>query len=79
MLVATGFMRPSGPKDRSHAFGLCWDFGRMSVLMYALSGETSKEVVDERREVHCFNASLSEQDFERVGGASARAYTFHIN
>ena len=44
------------------------------MLIYALSGETSKEVVDERRDVHCFNASLSEQDFERVGEASARAY-----
>ena len=47
----------------------------MSVLRYALSGETSKAVADERRDVHCFNASLSEQDFERVAGASARAYT----
>ena len=30
----------------------------------------------ERREVHCFKASLSEQDFERVGVASGRAYVF---
>jgi hypothetical protein len=30
----------------------------------------SNEVVEERREVHCLSASLSEQDFERVGGAS---------
>ena len=41
--------------------------------MYAFSGETRREVADERRDVHCFNASLSEQDLERVGGASARA------
>ena len=34
--------------------------------------------MDERRDVHCFNASLSEQDFERVGGASARAYILLI-
>ena len=68
-------MRPSGPKDRLQAFGLCCDAGSMSVLMYALWGEIRREVVDERRDVHCFNASLSEQDFERVGGASGRAYT----
>ena len=32
-----------------------------------------REVLDERREMHCFKASLSEQDFERVGVASGRA------
>lgn len=32
----------------------------------------SKEVMDESRDVHCFKPSLSEQDFERVGGASGR-------
>jgi hypothetical protein len=31
-----------------------------------------RDVIDERREVHCFRAILSEQDFERVGGASGR-------
>ena len=67
-------MRPSGPKDREQAFGRCWDVGRIRVWRYALDGEIRREVVDVRREVHCFNASLSEQDFERVGGASGRAY-----
>jgi len=28
--------------------------------------------MEERREVHCLSASLSEQDFESVGGASGR-------
>jgi hypothetical protein len=28
--------------------------------------------MEERREVHCLRAILSEQDFERVGGASGR-------
>ena len=32
----------------------------------------SREVMEERREVDCLSASLSEQDFERVGGASGR-------
>lgn len=31
-----------------------------------------REVREERREVHCFRASLSEQDFESVLGASGR-------
>ena len=30
------------------------------------------EAGDERRDVHCFSASLSEHDLERVGGASPR-------
>ena len=30
------------------------------------------EVIDERREVHCLSASLSEQDFESDCGASER-------
>ena len=72
-------MRPSGPKDREQAFGLCSDAGKMSVWIYALDGETRREVVEERRDVHCFNASLSEQDFERVGGASGRAYGLFVN
>lgn len=32
----------------------------------------SIEVIEERREVHCLSASLSEHDFESVGGASGR-------
>ena len=32
----------------------------------------SREVMDERREVDSLSAILSEQDFERVGGASGR-------
>jgi hypothetical protein len=31
-----------------------------------------KDMMEERREVHCLRDSLSEQDFERVGGASGR-------
>ena len=68
-------MRPFLPKDRSQAAGLYCDLGTMSVSMYAFTGDTSKEVVDESREVHCRNASLSEQDFDEVRGASARAET----
>jgi len=30
-------------------------------------------VSEERSEVHCFRASLSEQDLERLWGASGRA------
>ena len=66
-------MRPSGPKDRLQAIGRYCDAGRIRVVMYALCGETRREVLDERREVHCFRASLSEQDLERVGEASGRA------
>ena len=31
-----------------------------------------RDVTDERREVDCLRESLSEQDFERVSGASGR-------
>jgi hypothetical protein len=41
--------------------------------MYALAGSTKSEVMDERSEVHCLSASLSEQDLDNVGGASPRA------
>jgi len=41
--------------------------------MYAFSGEMSRDVRDERIEVHCLSAILSEQDFESVGGLSALA------
>jgi len=32
-----------------------------------------RDVSEERRDVHCLSASLSEQDFESVGELSARA------
>ena len=35
-------------------------------------GDMSRDVMEERREVHCLRAILSEQDFESVGGASGR-------
>ena len=41
---------------------------------YAFSGETRKETGEERREVHCFKASLSEHDLDHVGGLSPRAW-----
>lgn len=41
--------------------------------MYALAGSTKSEEMDERSEVHCLSASLSEQDLDNVGGASPRA------
>lgn len=37
-------------------------------------GRIKKDVMEERRERHCFWESLSEQDFESVGGASGRAF-----
>lgn len=40
--------------------------------MYILEGEISNDATVERMEVHCLRASLSEQDFESVGGASGR-------
>ena len=66
-------MRPSGPNDLLHASGLYCDLGSMSVSRYACSDEMRREVVDESSDAHCFKASLSEQDFDRVGGASPRA------
>ena len=41
--------------------------------MYAFVGETKIEVAEESSDKHCFKASLSEQDFESVGGLSALA------
>ena len=35
-------------------------------------GEMSRDVIDERSEVHCLRAILSEQDLDSVGGASGR-------
>lgn len=41
--------------------------------MYALVGSMKIDVRDERSEVHCLSANLSEQDLDSVGGASPRA------
>jgi len=41
--------------------------------MYAFSGDVTRDAREERRDVHWLRASLSEQDFESVGGLSARA------
>ena len=43
--------------------------------MYAFSGETRSETGDDRRDVHCLRASLSEQDLDKVIGLSARAFS----
>lgn len=41
--------------------------------MYAFDGDIKVDVRELRRDVHCFNASLSEQDLESVAGQSGRA------
>jgi len=41
--------------------------------MYMFSGDISSDAGEESRDVHCFIASLSEHDFESVGGLSIRA------
>lgn len=41
--------------------------------MYALDGDIRVDARELRRDVHCFNASLSEQDLESVAGQSGRA------
>lgn len=55
---------------RLHPEALYCDVGRIRVDMYAWSGLTRSEVGEERRDVHWWRDSLSEQDFDRVGGAS---------
>ena len=45
----------------------------MSFSRYTFLGKMSSEASEDSNEVHCFNASLSEQDLERVGGLSGRA------
>ena len=42
--------------------------------MYALLGETRNESGEDNRDVHCFSASLSEHDLDKVIGLSARAF-----
>ena len=41
--------------------------------MYAFSGDTRSETGDDSKEVHCFSASLSEHDLDKVIVLSARA------
>jgi hypothetical protein len=67
------FILPSAEKARRHARSEYWDLGKMMLLMYALVGSMNIDVMAERSEAHCFNASLSEQDLDNVGGASPRA------
>ena len=62
------------PKDLSHANALCCEEGRINVSMYAFAGDTINEVAEESSDMHCLRASLSEHDFESVGGLSARAF-----
>jgi len=45
----------------------------MRVWIYAFRGQIRRETIEDRIEVHCLRASLSEQDLENVGGASGRA------
>ena len=41
--------------------------------MYAFDGDISVDARESSRDVHCFKASLSEQDLESVAGQSGRA------
>lgn len=41
--------------------------------MYAFDGDIRVDAREARRDVHCFKASLSEQDLESVAGQSGRA------
>lgn len=41
--------------------------------MYAFVGDIRVDARELRRDVHCFKASLSEQDLESVAGQSGRA------
>lgn len=41
--------------------------------MYAFDGDIRVDARELRRDVHCFKASLSEQDLESVVGQSRRA------
>ena len=47
--------------------------------MNAFSGETRSESGDDRRDMHCLSASLSEHDLDRVTGLSARAVSCMIS
>ena len=72
-MEATELMRPLDENALSHAVEECCESGSTSVSMYALAGSTKRDERDDSNEVHCFDASLSEQDFDNVGGASPRA------
>ena len=63
---------PLAENARVHPSSEHWDSGSITDERYALDGDMRTEVIDESRDVHCFNAILSEQDFETVGGASGR-------
>lgn len=41
--------------------------------MYAFDGDIRVDAREPRSDVHCFKASLSEQDLESVAGQSGRA------
>lgn len=41
--------------------------------MYAFDGDIRVDAREPSRDVHCFKASLSEQDLESVAGQSGRA------
>lgn len=41
--------------------------------MYAFEGDIRIDAREPSRDVHCFKASLSEQDLESVAGQSGRA------
>ena len=47
--------------------------------MNASAGDTKSESGDDRRDVHCLSASLSEHDLDRVIGLSARAFSCMIS
>lgn len=44
----------------------------MTLDRYAFAGETKALVREDRSEVTCLRASLSEQDLDKLGGASPR-------
>lgn len=41
-------------------------------VRYIFFGDIRRDVIEERREVDCLRANLSEQDLDRAGGASGR-------
>jgi hypothetical protein len=67
------FILPLALNARSQASGTYCDDGKMSLSMYMFSGDISSDAGEESKDVHCFIASLSEHDFESVGGLSIRA------
>ena len=51
--------------------------GRTNVSRKAFSGHIRREATEDSKEVHCFNANLSEQDLDRVGWLSGLATQYH--